>query len=253
MRTGFVVTLVSIVLFGCANAQTPDEAASGSAAAADATPVVIADGRAFSEGADLSAWSSPAMPQVFAAARAHWQAQDPGYEEETRVLAVAEGAFTEPGAHQEAVLYLMSLWPRCCPKVGIAILQDGALVRNIAYEGSDQRLEAVPDLDGDGRDELVVTGSFGMGGDNSTSISLVSFGDAGFRTWGGTGIQNDSCAAMREDGSAARITAVPSPAFTIERFTLASCETGEYQPAGDPEPFEFTPPEEETAVELPVR
>lgn len=250
MRTGLVVTLVSIVLFGCANAQTPDD---GAPAAGASEAVVIADGSAAGEGTDLSAWSSPAMPQAFAAARAHWQAQDSGYEEETRVMAVAEGAFTEPGASQEAVLYLMSLWPRCCPKMGIAVIEDGALVRNVAFEDTQQDLAAVPDLDGDGRDELALTGSFGMGGQNTTSLTLVSFGDAGFRTWGVESIADNSCAAMREEGTATRITAVPGPEFTIERFTLVSCESGEYQPAGDPEPFEFYPPGEETSVELPIR
>lgn len=40
---------------------------------------------------------------------------------------------------------------------------------------------------------------------------------------------------------------------TIERFALASCETGERQPAGSPERFEFYPPGDERYVELPVR
>ncbi|HUP00204.1 MAG TPA: hypothetical protein VM737_01590 [Gemmatimonadota bacterium] len=250
MRTGLVVTLVSIVLFGCANAQTPDD---GAPAAGGSETVVIADGRAAAEGTDLSAWSSPAMPQAFAVARAHWQAQDSGYEEETRVMAVAEGAFSEPGASQEAVLYLMSLWPRCCPRMGIAVIEDGALVRNVAFEAPAQGLAVVPDLDGDGRDELAVTGSFGMGGENSTSVTLVSLADSGLRTWGGAMIQYDACAAMQEGGMAVRITAIPGPEFTIEQFALASCETGEYQPGGPPEPFEFPAPGEEMSVELPIR
>lgn len=252
VRSTLAITLFSALLFGCANAQTPDQAASA-VAAADATPVVIADGTAPGETVDVSGWTSPALELAFAAARAHWQAQDPAYEEEVHVLAVTEGAFTEAGTSQQAVLYLMSLWPRCCPKLGIAVIQDGALVRNVVFEASDQDLRAIPDLDGDGRDELVRTGSFGMGGQNSTSITLVSFDDAGLHTWGGTGIQDDSCAAMQEGGTAARITAIPGPEFTIERFTLVSCETGEWQSAGAPEPFAFDPPGEETHVELPIR
>jgi hypothetical protein len=129
MRSPFAIALFSFALVGCANAQTPDEAASVSTAPSDTTPVVIADGTALGEYVDLSAWTSPAMPQAVAAARAAWQAQDPDYEEEVMVMAVAEGAFSEPGASQQAVLYLMSLWPRCCPKMGIAVIEDGALVR----------------------------------------------------------------------------------------------------------------------------
>jgi hypothetical protein len=252
VRSTVVLTLFTAVLFGCADAQTPDEAASA-ASARDSTPIVIVDGTLPGEWVDLSGWTSPALEPAYAAARAHWQAQDSAYEEETRVMAVAEGSFTGSGAAQQAVLYLMSLWPRCCPRMGIAVVEDGALVRNVAFEAPTQEMTAVPDLDGDGRDELVLVGSFGMGGENSTSATLVSLADSGLRTWGGTMIQYDNCAAMQEGGTAVRITGVPGPEFTIERFSLASCETGEYQAGGPPEPFEFTPPDEETSVELPVR
>jgi hypothetical protein len=253
VRSALALALFSAAFFGCADAQTPEQGAAVSAAPSDTTPVVIADGTAAAEYVDLSTWTSPALPQALAAARAHWQAQDPSYEEEVQVMAVAEGAFTEPGSSQQAVLYLMSLWPRCCPKMGIAVIEDGALVRNVAFEAPAQDLASIPDLDGDGRDELAVTGSFGMGGENSTSVTLVSLADSGLRTWGGVMIQYDACGAMQEGGSAARITAVPGPEFTIERFALASCETGEWQPGGPPEPFEFTAPEEETSVELPLQ
>ena len=137
--------------------------------------------------------------------------------------------------------------------MGIAIVQDDALVRNVGFEAPEQRLVAIPDLDGDGLDELALTGSFGMGGENSTSVTLVSLADSGLRTLGGEMIQYDACGAMQEGGQAARITAVPGPAFTIERFSLVSCETGEYETGGPPEPFEFPAPGEETSVELPVR
>lgn len=256
MRIPLALAVLSATVIGCADAQTPDDAAAGTMAAdAAADTILIADGRVWAEAADVSDWAARAPVQAaFAAARGHWQAQDPSYEEETQVMAVADGAFTAPGASQQAVLYLMSSWPRCCPKMGIAIVQDGELVRNVAFEAPTQGLAAVPDLDGDGLDELALTGSFGMGGENSSSVTLVSLADSGFRTWGGEMIQYDSCAAMQEGGMATRITAVPGPAFTIERFALASCESGEYQAGGPPEPFEFTAPapEDELSVELPV-
>ncbi|HET7692469.1 MAG TPA: hypothetical protein VFM44_05210 [Gemmatimonadota bacterium] len=258
MRIPLAIALLCATIVGCADAQTPDAAAdTDAAAAADAAAadtIVIADGRVFAEAEDVSDWAGRAAVQAaFAAARAHWQAQDPDYEEEAGVMAVAEGSFSEPGVSQYAVLYLMSSWPRCCPKTGIAVVQDGELVRNVAFESPTHGLVAIPDLDGDGLDELALTGSFGMGGENTTSVTLVSLADSGLRTWGGEMIQYDACGAMQEGGQAVRITAVPGPAFTIERFSLASCESGEYQPGGPPEPFEFPAPGEETSVELPLR
>jgi hypothetical protein len=248
MRTGIAVSLIWAAFFGCANAQVPDEAAADAA-----TPVVIADGRAVAEWTDLSEWMTRApLPEAIAAARVHWQGQDPSYEEEAQIMAAADGAFTEPGADQQAVLYLMSPWPRCCPKVGLAVIQDGRLVRNVAFEGLAQDLQAVADLDGDGRNELVTTGSFGMGGQNTTGITLLSFGDGGLTEWGGTTTSDDSCAAGMAGGTAARVTAAPGPAFTIERFTVASCETPDWQPVGGPEPFEFDEQSGVTYVELPI-
>ncbi|HJR53958.1 MAG TPA: hypothetical protein VJ982_09590, partial [Gemmatimonadota bacterium] len=190
MRTPFALAILSATIIGCADAQTPDDAASATnaVAATDAAgdTIVIADGRVFEEAADVSDWAGRAPVQAaFAAARAHWQAQDPSYEEEVQVMAVAEGAFSEAGVSQQAILYLMSLWPRCCPKMGIAVVQDDALVRNVGFEAPEHGLVAIPDLDGDGLDELALTGSFGMGGENSTSVTLVSLADSGLRTWGG--------------------------------------------------------------------
>jgi hypothetical protein len=253
VRSPVAIMLFSATLFGCANAQTPDDgAAPGEALAAE--PVVIADGRAYAEGVDVSEWSSrPSIQQAMSAARAHWSAQDPDYEEETRVMAVAEGSFTGSGAAQQAVLYLMSLWPRCCPRMGIAVVEDGALVRNVGFEAPTQLLTAVPDLDGDGRDELVMVGSFGMGGENSTSATLVSLADSGLRTWGGSMIGYDSCAGSGSGGMAARITAVPGPQFSIENYELVSCDSGEFRLGSGPEPLEFPPPGEEMSVELPLR
>src|SRR3546814_12746375 len=60
-------------------------------------------------------------------------------------------------------------------------------------------------------------GSFGMGGQNSTGFTILSFGDAGLVERSGPSILDESCAAMQEGGSAARVTAVPGPAFTNER------------------------------------
>jgi hypothetical protein len=208
------------------------------------SPVEIADGRREAPWVDLSGWDArPAVQQAVAAARAYWQGQDPSYEEEVRVFAVAEGAFTEPGAGQQAVLYLMSLWPRCCPKMGLAVVEGERLVRNVAFEGTAQALSAVPDLDGDGRDELAYDGSFGMGGEESRSVMLVSFGAGGLAEWGGTSIYESNCATGAGDSrsTAARVLAVPGPAFTVERYAQPSCETATWEPVGGPEPLALTP------------
>lgn len=230
MRTCLICAALWVVLAGVVAAQSPIE---------------LADGRHAESPSDAAAWSEPVLPpQASEAARAYWQAQDPSYEEDLRVFDAAEGAFTRPGAEQQAVLYLMSLWPRCCPKMGLAVVEDGRLVRNVAFEGVAQELTAVPDLDDDGHDELVYVGEFGMGGQTSRSLTLVSFGDAGLTERGGASIYNGTCATGRPEASAeaSRILALPGPTFTVERYTLPSCEASTWEPMGAPEPLELYEP-----------
>lgn len=164
---------------------------------------------------------------------------------------MAAGAFTRPGSTQEAILYLASRWPRCCPKMGLVVLEDGALVRHLAFVGIAQHLRTVPDLDGDGRQELWMEGSFGMGGSNSSAATLLELPTAaGVREWGTVATGEDNCAAGGADARTVRIVAYPGPAFTAQAFRSA-CETEEWESLGEPVPLVLDPERGMEWVELP--
>ena len=255
MRFRIACVLASLVLASCTDAQdvTPTEAPSPAS-----LPVAVVDGRAldaFSDDAegDLQSWQGrPAIQSAIQAARAHWSAQDPGYEEEVRVLSVAEGAFTRPGVAEQAVLYLMARWPRCCPKVGLAIVEGDDLVRNVAFEGSTHGVGSVPDLDGDGIEEVALLSSFGMGGDEESSVVLLSLGDT-LSGWAGAQVSASGCAAGREQETAFSVTAEPGdpPTFTSESF-VRSCSGGAWEPGPGSEPLALHPVASETYTLLPV-
>ena len=107
------------------------------------------------------------------------RAQDADFEDERLVMSAARGSFTAGGASQAAVLYIMSPWPRFCPKMGLALIEGGRLVVNWGFEGTAHALVSAGDVNSDGRDELVFTGEFGMGGQVSRSVTLTTFGAAG--------------------------------------------------------------------------
>jgi hypothetical protein len=226
-----------LLLAACGGSDTPPSGADGAA------EIEIADGRTLGMPTDDAPPALPAddvMAPVLAAARAHWQSADPAYEEDAQVLAVAEGAFTEAGASQRAVLYVMSLWPRCCPKMGLAVLEGDAPVRNLAFEGTFQDLRAVPDLTGDGLDDLVAMGTFGMGGQNSTSASVFSLAGGSMASLGGVSLREDGCAGSATDGGMAqRVTARPgaAPSFFVETFTRATCESETWDASGPAAPL----------------
>ncbi len=233
------VVLAVLTLPGCADAQTP---------------VLLADGRGMDPAGDPSSLASnPAVLAASDAARTHWRSRDPSYEEELQVMAFAEGAFTRPGAEQTAVLYAMSFWPRCCPKMGLAVVEDGKVVANVAFEDPAHDVRGVQDLDGDGVDELVLVGSFGMGGQESTAMTLASFQGDGLVSRGTISIMETACAAGPGDGvsTAARISATPGPELVVERFQ-ASCESGTWEAVGEAESMGLEASPENRFVALPV-
>jgi hypothetical protein len=210
---------------------------------AGAQTIVIADGRVETTGGDVASIArTPAVERATADARAYWAAQDPEYEEEMVILDVAEGAFTEAGARQSAVLFVMSLWPRCCPKMGLALVEDGRLLSNVAFEGSEFALQRLADLNGDGRDELVIIGEFGMGGHVSRSMTLTTYGPEGPIDLMGHTLVDSGCAASPDAvASTAYVVRAVGQSYTVEPYEQP-CSGGEWRSAGSPGELIVEPP-----------
>lgn len=231
--------LVCAILVGCVHAQSPDESAAGK-------PTKPAD--------DLSRWeaSAPVM-QAIASARSYWSASEPGYEEEVHVLATTTGAFTRADAEQRAVLYGMSVVPRGFPKRGLALLEGDRLVRNIAFVLIAEDLRALRDFDGNGRDELVFEGGFGMGGQFSRGVTIAAFGEEGLVELGTASVYESACGTGREGMSgptSAKISVVPGTGLVIQRSRQLSCESETWEPIGGPEPLVLVPSEENPFEDL---
>lgn len=248
-----------LLLAACADAQDPAAGPTLSGDRPDGGPLLVADARepnASVSDETRGEWGArPEIQAAMGAARAHWAAQDPALEPDLRVLSVAEGAFTETGAAEHAVLYLVSPWPRCCSKVGLAVVRDDRLVWNGTAESTTYDITRVPDLDGDGRDEVALWSSFMMGGFMEGSVSFVSLGAAP-AGWEGTPVMESGCGAMRETEAAVRLTATPSApgeplAVSSEAFTRP-CEGGGWSAAAEPEALTLAPLSASPLVVLPV-
>ena len=190
---------------------------------------------------DLSDWEAmPAIRQAVAAARSYWSAQEPDYTEDVRVLATASGAFTRPGVEQHAVLYRMSLYPRGFPKKGLAVLEGERLVRNIAFTALHDDVWALPDVDGDGRYELVFAQGFMQGGQVSQGIRLAVFGEEGLQDLGMVDTYESACGAGYEGSTSAEVWVVPGSPMMIQQYSQSSCEATEWEPQGEPAALELT-------------
>lgn len=194
---------------------------------------IIADGRVPLERSDQSLWlTHPAILQAANQARPYWQQQNTVYEEDFRIMASSQGNFTRPQKKQTAVLYLLSRWPRCCSNMGLAILENDQLIRNIVFSGSTHHLYSVADINHDNLDELALISSFGMGGSNETSIKIVSLPANKAVLLGSMPLVQDNCAAIREDSkhTAFRIS--------IDQYSADKFKLEEFQQDCEPETSE---------------
>lgn len=161
---------------------------------------VIADGRLPLVATEQTAWlTHPIILHAAEQGKQYWQKHNSVYEDNFRIMDSSEGGFTRAESKQTAVLYLLSLWPRCCSNMGLAIIENDQLVRNIVFAGGTQRLFSVADVNDDGLNELALIGSFGMGGSNETSLSLISFSTDSTTLLGRFPLVQENCATFSEN------------------------------------------------------
>lgn len=190
------------------------------------------DGRAEEDAPDVSAWErDPAVIQAMAAARRYWQARETGMPRSFHVLATAKGAFTQPGAVQTAVLYEISLLSHASPLNGLAVVQDGRLVRNLTLHADGVALRTLPDIDRDGRDELVIVLFYGGGGRIMESAVVMTFSPDGSseRFLGEGELYQNTCIGGGPGSTASRLSVAPGaePVFYAERFEQTGCSEGD--------------------------
>jgi hypothetical protein len=195
-------------------------------AASDSTVQPLIDGRESFPDDDTSEWTQhPAVLIAGRDAEKFWRARNVVYEHDFRVMAAASGAFTKTAATQTSVLYLLSRWPRATPNMGLAVVDAGGkLLHNFVFEASTQRL-ATADIDGDGLDELMLIGSFGMGGSNETYFTLLSLRDGNPLQLAEMVVAADSCASGAEGrGSTAFVVSLQSGSMLRSEQFSRTCD-----------------------------
>lgn len=240
MHASVAKLVVSTALIGCALCPFQTRAAE------DTAPVVIVEGRTGVDapGAEAPAedvhWEiSPAVLQAIAAAGRYWSEEDPSFEEKPQVRGAASGAFTQPDAEQHAVLFMMSNFPRGFPPMGLAIVEGDELVLNLAFVTIAQSVRALPDIDGDGLDELAFGGGFVGQGLAVEGATLAAFGENGLDDFGQAIVFESACGAGYGDtGALAASLSVDSDAeIIVQNYRQPSCESETWEPVGEPEPL----------------
>lgn len=209
---------------------------------AGTAPPVILDGRELPVAAGPGAIAVPAVHEaMLRLAEARSTAMDRPVEEPARAIAAVEGSFTAPGATERVVLSLVNRWPRCCPLVALALFRGDVPVGHWLVEGVNQSLALVPGGGGEGRDAVFMVGSFGMGGDESGSATLVRIGDDGPEELGTFGLFESSCASGRPGVTArAGVVVEEGGALFVEEYH-SDCGEG-WTSTGERVPLELQAP-----------
>jgi hypothetical protein len=142
----------------------------------------------------------------------------------------AEGSFTRPGARQRAYLYSYCFVSRVMGGVGgIAVIEDGRVVAHVPFESTSYGLDAVPDLNGDGRSEMMIhDGDYGQGiGVYVGSFATLEPGGRTLRWLGTYHVGTEDCGTVRDRvrhrGVALFVRPGSRPRFFQQRL-IATCD-----------------------------
>jgi len=177
-------------------------------------------------------------------AAAHW-GETESCRDELRVVGLATGSFTRPRSPQRAVLYVFCVTGHGFANNGLAVFERGRLVLHLAYEGGwENAIGAVPDLDGNGLDELLIAAGGTNQGQTTSSVRLVELRPGGPRSLGIVQVYEDDCGALPGQPTATAYQLYarpgPTPAFYREQFR-SGCDARRWTEVAGPEPVVLEP------------
>ncbi len=207
-------TLCLLVLLGAVFLPTSRAGAAGGSVA-----VSVYDGRLSHidsppTGQDVRLLKSLAFSKVQAVA---------GPDRNSKVLCVARGQFTRKGHFQRAFLCRYSETGHNLATNGIVVLEGSRLVANFVYEGGwEYGLVTLPDLTGDGRNELALEGGSTNQGITQGFVSVLAISADSVRKFGTLDVyhSNEGTVEKLKRETASRVLVKPGkkPQFLLETY-----------------------------------
>lgn len=170
---------------------------------ATAAMVHLVDGRGDSSPSSSSTTlkpseTAPVKAAISPAAKKHWK--DAGADPDFQLLSKCVGAFTRPGAKQVAYLYSWCETGHSLGIGGVAIMENGKLVAHFGYNsGGEHDISRVPDIDGDGVDELCIEAGTTNQGYTISNASIISVRRPAVRKFGRFDLYDDNSGAVERN------------------------------------------------------
>lgn len=158
-------------------------------------------------------------------AAARWQKQGDSIctgGDDAAGLDAAMGSFTRPASVQRAILYRYCTTGHNRAVNGIAVIENGQLAAHVLYEGGwDNAIGAIPDLNGNGRSEIIVASGGTNQGVTWKSIAVIEVSDGGVAKFGRLQTFSDDCGvneSCRAEACRLSAKAGKAPVFYREDF-----------------------------------
>lgn len=165
--------------------------------AATAAMVQLFDGRSTTTKSPALKASETAAVKgaVSPAAKQHWK--NAGATADFQLLSRCNGAFTRAGAKQIAYLYSWCETGHSLGIGGFAIMENGKLVAHCGYDsGSEHDIYRLPDLDGDGLDELAIEAGTTNQGYTVSSMTVLGVRSPSVKKFGRFDTYDDNSGAV---------------------------------------------------------
>jgi len=134
----------------------------------------------------------------------------------------AMGSFTRPASVQRAILYRYCMTGHNRAVNGIAVIENGQLAAHVVYEGGwDNAIGAVPDLNGNGRSEIIVATGGTNQGMTWKSIAIIELTDNSVAKFGRLQTFSDDCGvsdSCRAEACRLSVKTGKAPVFYREDF-----------------------------------
>jgi hypothetical protein len=159
-------------------------------------------------------------------ARARWAENEACGGGNLTVIGAVDGAFTRAGAKQRAILYELCQTGNGFANNGLAVLENGRVVAHFTEEGGwNLEVSRVSDLNGNGRDELVIETGGGMHqGYMGSSVAILEVSDLSVISLGRYLVYTNVCeneAAGKYCDRSYKLTATSGvrPRFFTQKYT----------------------------------
>jgi hypothetical protein len=176
--------------------------------------------------------------------RAFWKEDESCDGSNLNIVGAVEGSFTKAGAKQRAIVYELCQTGNGFANNGLAVIENGGVVAHFAEEGGwDLEVSKSPDLNKNGRDEIVIETGGGMHqGYTGTSITVLEISPSAITVFGTFLAYTNECENHAPDKYCDRsykltVTAGAKPAFLSQKFTnRGTDEKPRWVAAGKPLP-----------------